>query len=362
MKDEQKKVTPTTGKPTKKRRHKKKRRSILFKFILLIELLFIAAVALYAVLIKTIDTIQTTPLNTAELITVHNDPNMEDYTNIALFGVDTRSQDLSSEKSRSDAIIIVSINNHTKEVKLTSVYRDTYCSVNGTYTKINHAYAYGGPELAISTLNRNFDLDITQYATVNFKIMANIVDAIGGIDLKVEEDFIDDLNKYIKEVNKLNGGDSPTFTSAGTYTLDGNQAVAYARIRHNQNGDISRAGRQRMVLQAIMKKGQRHPISFLKAMKEVLPQIQTNIDSKTLRSLALNALNYEISQQEGFPYEHRDTRLSNGLYYDVPVTLEKNVVQLHKNLFGTEDYPISDELTTINNKIMWQTGIYGESN
>lgn len=358
MKDEQKKTKPTAKKVTKKKRRKKKRRSILFKFIFLIEILFLAAVAMYAVLITTINTIQTTSLNTEELITVHNDSNMENYTNIALFGVDTRSEDLASEKSRSDAIIIVSINNGTKEVKLTSIYRDTYCSVNGTYTKINHAYAYGGPELAISTLNRNFDLDISQYATVNFKIMANIVDAIGGIDLKVEDDFIDDLNKYIKEVNKLNGGDSSVFSSAGNYTLDGNQAVAYARIRHNQNGDISRAGRQRMVLQAIMKKGQTHPVAFLKAMKEVLPQIQTNIDSKTLRKLALNALNYEISQQEGFPYDHRAVRLSDGLYYDVPTTLKENVVLLHKNLFGTEDYQISDELTTINNKIMWQTGLY----
>lgn len=360
MKDKHYKNTkqPESRKSSKKKRRKKKRHPILMKFILLLEILFIAAIALYALLINIINRIETTPLDESQLVTVNNDSNMENYTNIALFGIDTRSQDLSSEKSRSDAIIIVTINNETKEVKLTSVYRDTYCSVNGTYTKINHAYAYGGPELAISTLNRNFDLNITQYATVNFKIMANIVDAIGGIELEVEADFIDDLNKYINEVNKLNGGDSATFTSAGTYTLDGNQAVAYARIRHNQNGDISRANRQRLVLQAIMKKGQQHPITFIRAMKEILPQIQTNLDSTTLRNLVLNALQYDLSQQEGFPYYHTDIRLSDGIYYDVPVTLEKNVVELHKNLFGTENYQMSDELTQINNKIMWQTGIY----
>ena len=360
MKDKHYKNTkqPESRKSSKKKRRKKKRHPILMKFILLLEILFIAAIALYALLINIINRIETTPLDESQLVTVNNDSNMENYTNIALFGVDTRSQDLSSEKSRSDAIIIVTINNETKEVKLTSVYSDTYCSVNGTYTKINHAYAYGGPELAISTLNRNFDLNITQYATVNFKIMANIVDAIGGIELEVEADFIDDLNKYINEVNKLNGGDSATFTSAGTYTLDGNQAVAYARIRHNQNGDISRANRQRLVLQAIMKKGQQHPITFIRAMKEILPQIQTNLDSTTLRNLVLTALQYDLSQHEGFPYYHTDIRLSDGIYYDVPVTLEKNVVELHKNLFGTENYQMSDELTQINNKIMWQTGIY----
>jgi LCP family protein required for cell wall assembly len=340
----------------KKNKKRKRRHPLLFKFILLIEILVIVVFVIAGILLKTVSTVHTTPLDEDELVTVHEDSNMSDYTNIALFGVDTRSEDLDSERSRSDSIIIVSINNSTKEVNLVSVYRDLYCSVNGTYTKINHAYAYGGPELAISTLNRNFDLDISQYATVNFKIMANIVDAIGGIELTVESDFIDDLNKFVKQVNKLNGGDSPTFSSAGTYTFDGNQAVAYARIRHNQNGDISRASRQRLVLQAIMKKGQSNPIAFVKAMKDVLPQIQTNIESDNLTKMALNVLRYKIGEQIGFPYEHTETRLSDGLYYDVPTTLEQNVVELHKTLFGTENYQISEELTKINQKIIWQTG------
>jgi LCP family protein required for cell wall assembly len=342
----------------KKKKKQRKRHSLLFKFFLFVEFLVILAFIFGGILLKTIGTIQTTSLDESQLITVHDDENMKNYTNIALFGIDTRAEDLTSEKSRSDAMIIVSINNDTKEVKLVSIYRDLYCSVNGTYTKLTHAYAYGGPELAISTINRNLDLDISQYATVNFKIMADIVNAIGGIELEVEDDFIDDLNKFVKEVNRLNGGDSPTFTSAGTYTFDGNQAVAYARIRHNQNGDISRANRQRIVLQAIMKQGQSHPISFMKAMKDVLPEIQTNIESNDLTKMALSALRYEIVDQTGFPYDHTETRLSDNLYYDVPTTLKENVISLHKELFGTEDYQISDELTRINEKIMYQTGYY----
>ncbi len=336
----------------------KKRRFIPYHLLFLIEIIIIIALVVLGTLFIVINRIETTPMDESKVVTVEQDPNMDHYTNIALFGIDTRSQDINSEKSRSDAIIIASIHNSTKEVKLISVYRDLLCSVNGTYTKATHAYAYGGPELAVSTLNRNLDLNITKYATVNFKIMAEIVDAIGGIQLEVEPDFIDDLNKFIKEVNRLNGGNSSTFDSAGIYTFDGNQTVAYSRIRHNQNGDISRANRQRIVLQAIMKQGQSHPIAFAKAMNEVLPKIQTNLSSDDLFKMSLSAFRYDIKSTQGFPYQHKELRLSDGLYYDVPATLTNNVVTLHEDLFGTSNYQVSDELSKINTKICWKSGVY----
>lgn len=339
------------------RKKRKKRHSLLYKFIFLIEVIVILIFIIFGLLLKSISSVNSTPLDADQLVTVHEDANMEDYTNIALFGVDTRSEDLSSEKSRSDAIIVASINNRTKEVKLISLYRDTYCSVNGTYTKLTHAYAYGGPELAISTINRNLDLDIEQYATVNFTIMANIVDAIGGVELEVESDFIDDLNTYIREMNNQTGGNSSEFTSAGTYTFDGNQAVAYARIRHNQNGDFSRASRQRILLQAIAKQAQQHPFAFLKAVNKVLPQVQTNMETSDIMKLLLSSSGYTISENDGFPYEHTERRLSDGLYYNIPQTLKENVIKLHLNLFGSENYQVSDELNRINEKICLQTGI-----
>lgn len=342
----------------KQKKRKKQKHSFFYKFLLLLEIVIILAFIVLGLAIKCISGVNTTALDESQLVTVNEDINMSNYTNIALFGVDTRSVDLASESSRSDAIIIATINNSTKEVKLTSVYRDSYVSVNGTYTKINHAYAYGGPELAISTLNRNYDLNITQYATVNFKIMANIIDALGGIELEVEEDFIDDLNKYIKSVNHYNGGNSPGFTSAGVYTFDGNQAVAYARIRHNQNGDISRANRQRIVLKSIMNKAKSHPITFMKAINQVLPQVQTNMSTNDLMMMLLNAPRYELTEQDGFPYDHTEVRLSDGPFYDVPTTLKENVIKLHENLFGTVNYEVSDELNRINDKICWQTGYY----
>lgn len=340
------------------RKKRKRRHSLLYKFIFLIEIIIILAFIIFGILLKSISSVNTTPLEKEKLVTVHEDTNMDDYTNIALFGVDTRSEDLSSEKSRSDAIIVASINNQSKEVKLISLYRDTYCSVNGTYTKLTHAYAYGGPELAISTINRNLDLNIEQYATVNFKIMVDIVNAIGGVELEVESDFIDDLNTYIREMNRQNGGNSPEFTSAGPYTFDGNQAVAYARIRHNQNGDFSRASRQRILLQAIAKQAQHHPLSFLKAVNKVLPQVQTNMTTSDITKMLLSASSYNIVENDGFPYDHTEARLSDGLYYDIPRTLKTNVIKLHENLFGTENYQVSNELNKINDKICLQTGFY----
>lgn len=340
------------------RKQNRRKKSIIYKILLVLEILVIVSFLIAGILIKYISGVTTTKLNMDEVVVTENDPNMDDYTNIALFGIDTRNTDMHAEASRSDAIIIVTIHNATKKVQLTSVFRDSYSSVNGTYTKINHAYAYGGPELAISTLNRNFDLNITKYATVNFKIMADIVDSMGGIPLTVEADFIDDLNHYIKSVNHYNGGDSPLFTKPGEYIFDGNQTVAYARIRHNQNGDISRASRQRIVLEAIMDTAKSHPMAFLKTVETVIPRVQTNLTTGELMKMALSAPRYSIVKQQGFPYYHEETRLSDGLYYDIPTTLEKNVVELHKNLFGTENYQISEELSKINQKIQWQTGYY----
>ena len=173
---------------------------------------------LIVVLIGVILGVSYTKLGKIKLVTVHEDANMKDYTNIALFGIDSQTGSMSDRGNRSDSIIVVSINNQTKEIKMLSIYRDTYVSVNGHYTKINAAYSMGGPELAVSTINRNLDLNITQYATVNFKILADIVDSIGGIEVKVDSSILKNLNSYIGDMNRLNGGDSPKIKTGGVQT------------------------------------------------------------------------------------------------------------------------------------------------
>lgn len=213
----------------------------------------------------------------------------------------------------------------------------------------------GGPELAISTINRNLDLNIEKYATVNFKILANIVDAVGGIEVKVDKSILKNLNSYIKDMNRINGGNSSTIKSAGTYTLDGNQAVAYSRIRYTAGGDLARAGRQREVLEKIFEKGKKSPLKMMAVMDEVLPQVKTNMSQDELFKMVLSVFKYEIKDQQGFPWNQKELRYY-GSYYGFPTTLKENAIRAHKYLFGTKDYQISDELSRINQKIIYRVG------
>lgn len=338
-----------------KKKRKKRRRSPIFKlFILIILIVAVGAVVLRTAYSK-LGKIQTKSLDQSQLVTVNNDSNMSDYTNYAFFGIDSQTGSMSDRGNRSDSIIVVSINNSTKEVKLLSIYRDTYLSINGKYSKVNAAYSWGGPELAISTINRNLDLNIEKYATVNFKILANIVDAVGGIEVKVDKSILKNLNAYIKNMNHLNGGNSPTIKSGGTYTLDGNQAVAYSRIRYTAGGDLARAGRQREVLQKIFEKAKKNPLKMMSVMDGVLPQVKTNMTQDELFDMLLSVFKYDIKDQQGFPWDQKELRYY-GTYYGFPTTLEENAVRAHKYLFGTKNYQVSEELSKINQKIIYRAG------
>lgn len=338
-----------------KKHLKRKRRSPIRFLIALILLIVIVSGITIGLIHSKLGKVQTTSLNQNQLVTVNNDSNMSDYTNYAFFGIDSQTGSMSDRGNRSDSIIVVSINNSTKEVKLLSIYRDTYLSINGKYSKVNAAYSWGGPELAISTINRNLDLNIEKYATVNFKILANIVDSIGGIEVKVDQSILKNLNAYIKNMNHLNGGNSPTIKSAGTYTFDGNQAVAYSRIRYTAGGDLARAGRQREVLQKIFDKAKKNPFKMMAVMDEVLPQIKTNMSQDELFKMALSVFKYDIKDQQGFPWDQKEMKYY-GTYYGFPTTLKENAVRAHKYLFGTNNYQVSDELSRINQKIIYRAG------
>ena len=277
----------------------------------------------------------------AEEITVNAgvDNNLKDYRNIALLGIDARSDTFNS--GRSDCIIIVSINEKNKDVKLLSVYRDTYLDVtdNGL-TKITHAYAYGGPKLALSSLNRNLDLNITEYVTVNFDTVKTVVDAVGGIKMKITNE---------------EKGQVPRISSAGTYTLDGEQALAYARIRHASGGDYKRTERMRDVLTAVFEKAKTLNIGQLNSLADtILPHIRTNINSGEILSLIPEIASFHIGESMGWPNEVKGITLD--LWYAVPVTLEENVIQLHKDLFGQENYEPSQTVKDISEKIAKKTG------
>lgn len=279
----------------------------------------------------------------------------EGYRNIALFAVDTRNVK-SNQGSRSDGIIILSINEETKDVRLVSVYRDTYAEVEGHgFTKITHAYAYGGPSLAIRTLNKNLDLNISEFATVNFESVADAIDLMGGIEVTITSEELPQMNKYIKETSSITGIQANTLPSAGTYNLNGVQAVTYGRIRKISGGDYKRTERMRTVIMKAFEKAKQMDIGTLnKVIDTVLPEVQTNITSTEILALAAQISSYNISGNMGWPYETKGKTLD--AWYGIPVTLETNVQRLHQELFEDPEYVVPETVKQISDSIVQKTG------
>ena len=338
-----------------KESHKKKRvkrykriKRLFFTLIAFLVLLVIGGVFLFFHILK----INSYELNHDKLyMNTVNDSNMDHYQNIAIFGVDSQENDL-EHNTRTDCIIIASINKRTKDVSLVSIYRDTYVyrEDNG-YGKINAAYAYGGPELAISTINQNFDLNVTDFVTVNFSALTNIIDALDGVEIDIQSDELKEVNKYTNSINKINGTNSPGLTKAGLQTLNGTQATAYCRVRYTSGNDYRRTERQRTVLYAIFDKVKSsNPFTLYQVANEILPQIYTSLSSSDILSMGLSALFYNVKQDTGFPFDQTNGS-RNGASVILPTTLSSNVTKLHEYLFGTENYIPSDMVQAITNKI-----------
>lgn len=295
-------------------------------------------------------------------ITINKDisSDMEGYRNIALFGVDARNNNL-GKGVRSDTIIIASINETTKEVKLVSIYRDTYLNL-GTdrYAKANEAYAKGGPKQAINMINMNTDLNITDYVTVGWAAVADTVDALGGIAIDVDEEELKHLNNYQIETAQSLGRDFTKLTETGMVTLDGIQAVSYCRIRYTAGDDFKRAERQREVIQALADKAKKaSPEKLDKIANKVFPQTATSLKLSEILDLLKDVASYEIVDNSGFPTaEYRTTAVLGGSLGDcvIPTDLEVNVQVLHEFLFGDSDYVPSDAVKEYSEKIVSDTG------
>lgn len=279
---------------------------------------------------------------------------LKGYRNIVLFGIDARAN--TYDNSRSDCIIIASINEDTNEVKLTSIYRDTYVYIEGHgYDKITHAYAYGGAELAINTINKNFDLDITEFVAVNFDAVVDIIDAIDGVNITIESDELNYINDYISAVDSQMGKRTPKVTKTGNQTLSGVQALAYSRIRYTAGGDYKRTERMRDVLNASFNKAKTMSVGKLNNLADILlPKVCTNITSNEILSMIPNITKYNVVSSIGWPYEVKGITLDR--WYGVPVTLESNVKKLHADLFGNEGYEVSSKVKEYSNGIIKKTG------
>ena len=286
---------------------------------------------------------------------------MTGYTTIALFGVDSRDIDMVESGARSDAIII---NNDTQEVKMSSVYRDTYLELandSKSYEKATHAYAYGGASEAINTLNKNLDLNITAYVTVNFKALTEAIDALGGLDIELKSSELDKLNQCIDEQQRVNGIQSTYVYDTGVVHLDGVQATAYARIRSTDQGDITRAWRQRKVISLMIEKAKSAGISKLNdCLNAVVDDISSSLTKKEIMDLATNCFNYKLESSTGFPFTWSTPTLGSKGSLVVAGDLENNVVVLHRYLFNDYDYVPSQTVKNISANIINDTGYYNQ--
>lgn len=355
-----------------RRAKKKQKRIILF----MVEILVLAVlVAILYTVLKT-GNIQKITVNEDNITTelnenVVNNEALKGYRNIALFGVDSRDGSL-GKGTRSDTIIIASINEDTGDIKLCSVYRDTYMNLsNDSYNKCNSAYAKGGPEQAIIMLNMNLDLNITDYVTVGFEGLTQTIDALGGVYIDVTEAEIPHLNNYqISMVGTTTDGKTFTATEGKDYTavttpgyqkLNGLQATAYCRIRYIGD-DFERARRQRDVLSAVMEQAKKASASDLnKILNKVLPNVATSLDVDEMVGMLSNVAKYNIVGKDGFPFEsNRATGKVGGKGSCViPNNLAENVTLLHEFLFNESGYTVSKEVQSYSDKIVSDTGYSG---
>lgn len=353
------KIKRITRKPRKKRKVFK--RVVIFLIVFGLLYCGLQAYRIGDSLLASLNAVERTELGDTDDDLMINDGVSEaladtDITNIALFGVDARPGETSS---RSDTILILSINNETGDITLTSILRDTYLKIPGHYyTRINTAYAIGGAELAVQTINRNFDMNIKDYITVDFSAIADIVDAMGGLEITVTEDELSQMNYFIDENNKLLDGDSP-HVSAGTQVCDGNQVLSYVRIRKLGNGDFDRTARQRIVVTAILEKIKSDfSVDMILSMAEsVSDDVTTSLTNKEIFSLA-----YTFARSDSDPVlasltseTYLKSATIDGAMILLPYTLADACTDLHAIIYGDSDYTPSDTVQELSKELYNET-------
>ncbi len=267
----------------------------------------------------------------------------EEIINIAVFGVDSRDDVV---EGRSDAMMIVSLDMKHNKIKAVSLMRDSLVNIEGYGKyKLNGAYARGGVELAIKTINQNFDMNITDYVSLNFNQLAGIVDALGGVEVEITNAERKNANKYIKEMAREIGEKPEIIEESGTVTLRGYQAVAYARIRAIGNADFQRTERQREVMQKLLDKAlETSPVMYPTLVKKLLPMVETSLSNEEiLRIVGMVALKGKPSFEQGrLPLDGSyRTNSTYAMAYDLDAAAEK----LHSFIY--DDVPFYEEETDI---------------
>ena len=333
----------------------------IFLIILLVLVIFILGlgVAGYTFVNGKIGKMQKENIDTTAVgINEETKQELKGYRNIALLGIDSRADDYGLG-NRSDCMMIASINQETNEIKLISVYRDTYVYVmeNGTkrLDKITHAYSYGGAQNTLKSLNEAMDLNITEFVTVNFDAVIAAVDSLGGVYIDIDESEIRYVNDYIDATSESSGVKSSHITHAGRQKLDGVQAVSYTRVRYTAGGDYKRTERMRTVVEAMLSKAKTLNVGQLNSFADtILPKIRTNISTSEIWGLIPKLASFKVTESIGWPYDTKGITLDR--WYGVPVTLQSNVERLHKEAFEQEDYESSDTVKEMSAAIVKKTG------
>ena len=355
----------STNKNKKKNKKKKSRKIVL----LICEVLLLAILLIVAYFVGLLNKIEYVGMDNSEAgINEDLDEStllaLDGYTNIALFGLDNRSSN-NYESGNSDVIMIASINNDTKEVKLVSVYRDTFLDTDiqtensPNFHKANRAFALGGAEQSIRMLNASLDLDIEHFITVDFKVVTDVVNMLGGVDIEVDSAELKYINHHIDTTARATG-DTPVYVqSTGLQTLNGTQATAYARIRSTAGSDFARAERQREVINEIVKKAKKTDLPTInKIINQVFPEICTNYTNTDIIRLAAAMFDYELADSTGFPFSKYPARLG-GSKGDVVICAdpENNVRALHRYLYNDTSYVPSATVVNYSDLIKNNYGI-----
>ena len=346
-------------KPKKKRKKSK----VAFFFTMLIAEVFVLGVIFaYAYALKQYSKIQRPDYNVEQVLNTDLSEKklaeMRGYRNIAVFGVDSRDSSV-GKGNRSDVIIICSIEQSSGEIKLVSVYRDTYLDVGkNSFQKATHAYSYGGPARAVKMLNDSLDLNITDYITFNWKAVATAVNILGGVDIDITPAEFKYINSYITETVKGTGIGSVQLKAPGMQHLDGVQAVAYARLRY-MDTDYQRTERQRKVVELAFEKAKKaDPKTLNDLLGNVLSMVATNLTWQDGLDVINDIGKYKLVDTQGFPFDKDDMTKGTKGFIVVPIDLESNVVKLHSYLFGDENYEASAKVKAYSERISDDTGFY----
>ncbi|EOT28383.1 hypothetical protein C805_00525 [Eubacterium sp. 14-2] len=353
--------------PTKKSK-KRKRRKLL---IVAIELLILLSAVGWIWVNSKMDKLNTDVSFKGKDVRVELPEETQDvlgeFTTIALFGLDNRDEG-SYERGNSDVIMVARIDKETKEVRLVSVYRDTFLKMadldnTGAYSKANAAYAKGGPKQAVRMLNTNLDLDIQEYVSFDFSAVAEAVDILGGVEMEVTSEEVDHLNNYCIETSKVTGKSYSPLSGAGTYNLNGVQAVSYGRIRYTIGDDFKRTERQREVLEKMVEKALASDMATINELIDtVFPDVKTSLSKTEILALAADAFQYKMGETAGFPFDRGSAVVSISYQKGsqdcvIPADLASNVKQLHDFLYGTDDYQVTESVQSISDEIVYRTGV-----